>query len=430
VASIAQKIAGLFITPTPSERANHVTDTEERTKTLTPQQEMSMWWGQSFNYSSSGATVTPQTILSIPAFYRAVNIISGVLCSMPLEVYSENAGGGTTTDKRHPVARLLNFRPSSMYTPYTFIETMILHLHVHGNFYAIIRRTGITQDIVSLDIVANPSEVETTMTTRNEPRYLINKQSYKPESVLHIKGISWDGILGEDTKTVHKENFGLALSIRQYLSKFFGNGAHLSGVLESPTKLVQDVYDRLVKSWKVRYGKGGSEEGGTAILENGITYKPISLSPADSGTTDQRRGSIADIALITGVPRFMLEESDPTFNNGETLTKQFVNYTILPLCERITDEINYKLFPVQEQGVKMAKFNLSKLLSADTEQRAKRLDTLAKWGMITPNEGRAMEDINPSTDPEANKLHFPVNMLPADLVGAQNQNTNGAGTGN
>ena len=72
----------------------------------------------------------------------------------------------------------------------------------------------------------------------------------------------------------------------------------------------------------------------------------------------------------------------------------------------------------------MAKFNLTKLLSADTEQRAKYLDSLMKWGIITPNEARTMEEMNPSDDPEADKLHFPVNMLPADVVGAQNQNDN------
>ena len=107
----------------------------------------------------------------------------------------------------------------------------------------------------------------------------------------------------------------------------------------------------------------------------------------------------------------MLEESDPTFNNGETLTQLFVNYTILPLCQRIQDEMDYKLFSEEEQYTKRLSFNLTELLGADTEQRAKYLDTLMKWGIVTINEARAMERINPNDDPEANVHHIPVNMI-------------------
>ena len=414
MATTWQKVSQLFVEPA-SNAGSHVTDTNQRTQALTPKQEMEAWYGQSLNYSQSGARVTPSTILSIPAFYRAVEIIAGVLCSMPLEVFEEKEDGSIITDKRHDVAKLLNFRPSPLYTPYSFIETMILHFHIYGNFYAIIRKTPISQEITSLDIVADPTSVELTVNSRNEPRYRIKNDngeiSYNPDRILHIKNISFTGLVGEDTKELHKENFGLALAIRRYLSKFFGNGAHLTGILKSPVKLTQDIYDRLIKSWRARFGAGGSEEGGTAVLENGMEYQPISLSPNDSGTSDQRKSTVADISLITGVPRFMLEDSDPTFNNGETLTRQFVNYTILPMCERIQDEFNYKLFLPSEQNRKKARFNLSKLLSADTEQRSKYLDSLLKWGVITINEARKMEGMNPSSDEIANKHLVPVNMV-------------------
>lgn len=330
---------------------------------------------------------------------------------MPLEVYSKAADGSRKLYDAHPLVKLLNFRPSKNYTPYTFIETMILHLYTYGNFYAIIRKNNIDRKIASLDIVPDPTQVYPEINGRGDVMYRIGNQSYNPDRVLHIKGVSFDGIKGENQQELQKENFGLALSIRRYLAKFFGNGAHLSGVLKYAQSLTQPIYDRLIASWRSRFGAGGTEEGGTAILENGIEYQPISLSPEQSSVDTLRKASIADISLITGVPRFMLEESDPTFNNGETLTQLFVNYTILPLCQRIQDEMDYKLFSEEEQYTKRLSFNLTELLGADTEQRAKYLDTLMKWGIVTINEARAMERINPSDDPEANVHHIPVNMI-------------------
>lgn len=406
---MANAFTRLFIKDLPGNRASD-TEAEVRNAAQYSEKEKEFFLG-ALNYSSSGASVNPKSVLSIPAFYRAVQIISGVLSSMPIEVYSTNRDGSRTTFTDHPLVKLLNFRPSKNYTPYTFIETMILHLYAHGNFYAIIRRMQVDRSIASLDIVKDPRDVAVEENNRGEVVYKINGVSYNPDRILHIKGVTFDGLEGENQLSIQRENFGLALSIRRYLSKFFGNGAHLSGVLKAAQTLTQTVYDRLVASWKARYSAGGSDEGGTAILENGMEYQPISLSPEQASAEVLRKGSIADIALITGVPRFMLEESDPTFNNGETLTRQFVNYTILPLCQRIQDEIDYKLFSLDEQYIKRVEFNLTKLLSADTEQRSRYLDSLMKWGIVTINEARKMEGMNPSESPEANVHHIPVNMV-------------------
>lgn len=421
---MANAFTRLFIKDAPAHRVSDNPPTEERNATQA-QKEKDIWFG-SLNYSSSGAAVSPLSVLSVPAFYRAVQIISGVLSSMPVEVFSTSNDNSRTVFPAHPLVKLLNFRPHPAYTPYTFTETMILHLFAYGNFYAIIRRKNIDRSIISLDIVTDPNQVSAEINSRSELVYKIKQQSYSADRVLHIKGVTFDGILGEDAQILQRENFGLALAIRKYLAKFFGNGAHLSGVLTMPGALTQQIYERLVASWKARYGANGSDSGGTAILEHGTEYKPITLSPEQSSSEAMRRASIADIALITGVPRFMLEESDPTFNNGETLTRQFVNYTILPLCQRIQDEFDYKLFSTDEQYTLRAEYNLTKLLSADTEQRSKYLDSLMKWGIVTINEVRKMEGMNPSTDENANKHLIPVNMVSPD---SQN-NDDGDETGN
>ena len=153
---------------------------------------------------------------------------------------------------------------------------MILHLYTYGNFYAIIRKNNIDRKIASLDIVPDPTQVYPKST--GAAMLCIGWQPVvQPRpGFTYQRGKLWRHKRRKPAGTT-KENFGLALSIRRYLAKFFGNGAHLSGVLKYAQSLTQPIYDRLIASWRSRFGAGGTEEG-TAILENGIEYQPISLS--------------------------------------------------------------------------------------------------------------------------------------------------------
>ena len=146
-----------------------------------------------------------------------------------------------------------------------------------------------------------------------------------------------------------------------------------------------------------------------------MDYIQIGLSPGDAQFGETKKLSVADIALITGVPRFLLEESDPTFNNGETLTRLFFNYTIMPICENIEGEISRKLFKTSEMDRFSVRFDLNQLLRADTEQRGRYIDNLMKWGILNRNEVREMEGWNPIEDGSGDKFFVPLNMVdPSD----------------
>lgn len=358
--------------------------------------------------SKAGVLINTETILSIPAFWRAVKILSGVVASLPIEVLQSQEDGSENLLRSHPVSALLNVNPSPLYSRFKFFETLVLHLLAYGNFYAVIQyKVGVPK---SLTIVDKPGQVTAELNSRGDLYYNIDNKKYHSDRVIHVSNIAWNGIMGYDLTHLHADNFGLAIANRDYGNRFYANGAHLSGIIKHPGKLTNDAVTRIRRSWEARYS-GGDNAGKTAILEEGMDYQQIGLKPGDAQFGETKQITTADISLITGVPRFMLEESDPTFNNGETLTRLFTNFTILPLCESIESELNRKLFFSDEIGVVHVRFNLNQLLRADTEQRGRYIDNLMKWGIINRDEARKMEGWNPIEDGSGQAYYVPMNMM-------------------
>jgi HK97 family phage portal protein len=232
----------------------------------------------------------------------------------------------------------------------------------------------------------------------------------------------------ENFKTV----FGTALYNQDFLSNFYKNGAAVSGVVTVPQSLTDDAYKRLSSSWQSRYG-GAGNVGKTAILEQGATYNRTGLSPAEAGVGDAKKVTTADIARITGVPQFLLEDLDrATFNNIEHLGLLFVTYTILPLCQNIEAELSRKLLPEADQMNYEIRSDLHSLLRADTENRAKLIESMMKWGIINRDEARAIEGLNPIADGSGQAYYVPMNMIdptkptpePVQPEPAQNEDDN------
>lgn len=370
--------------------------------------------------SGSGVNVTEENILSITALWRAVTILAGVIASLPISVYRIT---DTSAEKqpRHPITRLLARNPSRLYTKFDFMQTLILHLSLVGNFYALIIRNG-GGTPTSLAIL-NPNSIKIETNARNEIIYVYQEtrqdgmqtrtmeKRYNSDRIIHVSGLSWLGLLGEDVMKLFNEVFGTAISSQDYLANFFANGAHLSGAVTVPQKLDAIAYNRMKASWNSAYA-GAKKAGGTAILEQGATYTKIGLSPSEAGSEIVKKITTASIANITGVPAFLLEDLDrATYHNIEQLNTAFGTYTVRPLCYNIQEEFSRKLLPDSQVDTHEVRIDVDSLLSADAASRAKRIDTLMKWGVINRDEARAMENMNPIADGSGQKYFVPLNMV-------------------
>jgi HK97 family phage portal protein len=361
--------------------------------------------------SAAGVAVDEYSIIGLPAFYRATQILGGVVASIPFDIIEKQDDGFVRIAKDHPNYKVISREPSELYTSHTFFKTMVLHYLSHGAFYASINRNSITTRINSFTIL-NPTKMEMSYNSRNELVFKNkeNNKTYRSDNIIYIPNLAWDGVKALLVPDVHRDNFGLALANRNYGANFYKNGAHLNGVLKHPGRLTNEAYDRLKGSFNRAFG-GSQNAGGTAILEEGMDFQKVGLNPADAAFNETKKATISDIARITGVPGVLLEDMDKaTFGNMEQLSQMFVNYTIMPLCETIESEFNRKIFFEAEKYTYCTRFNLDGLLRGDITARSSYYTTMRNVLAMSPNEIRIKENMNPYPGGDSYELPLASNI--------------------
>ena len=237
------------------------------------------------------------------------------------------------------------------------------------------------------------------------------------EDVLHIAGLGYDGIQGFSPLALARNAIGSALSSDKYAGRFYNNAATPSGVLEFPHALKDPQKFR--ERWEGSFA-GAVNAGKTPILEEGMTYKPISISPQDAQFLETRKFNIDEIARIFRVPPHMLAELEKSsFSNIEQQSLEFVKYTIAPWVARIEQCLKKSLLLKSEKARYFFAFNLEGLLRGDYESRMKGYSIGIQNGFMSPNDVRELENMNLIPDEQGgNQYLVNGNMLPLALAGS------------
>ena len=227
--------------------------------------------------------------------------------------------------------------------------------------------------------------------------------SIRAENILHICGLGFNGLIGYSPIAMSRNAIGLAMSCEDYGAKFFANGARPSGILKTPT-LIKDPA-KLRESWESMYG--GENAGRVAVLEQGVEYQAISLPNSDSQFLETRRFQIEEVARIFRVPLHLLNDlSHATFSNIEHQSLNFVVHTLTPWLVRWEQEINKSLLSDSERGKYFVKFNVDGLLRGDYASRVAGYCQLIQNGVMSINEVRHLEELNPIPADNGGDLHI------------------------
>ena len=184
---------------------------------------------------------------------------------------------------------------------------------------------------------------EYTLTNDDAPTMKGSTVRLSPSDVLHIPGLGFDGLVGYSPIAMAKNAIGLAIATEEYGSKFFANGAAPSGVLEHPGTLKDPA--KIRESWQQTFG-GSSNAHKVAVLEEGMKYTPISISPEQAQFLETRKFQIDEIARIFRVPPHMVGDLErSTFSNIEQQSLEFVKYTLDPCREQLKCHFQQKVIP-------------------------------------------------------------------------------------
>ena len=348
--------------------------------------------------SASGKAVNERSAMQITAVYSCVRILSEAVASLPLHLY-KYTDTGTAKATEHLLYFLLHDEPNPEMTSFVFRETLMTHLLLWGNAYAQIIRNGKGEVLALYPLMPDRMNVDRDEYGNIVYEYMVSQEDapinkgstvkLSPQEVLHIPGLGFDGLIGYSPIAMAKNAIGLAIATEEYGSKFFANGATPSGILEFPGTVKEP--ERVRESWNK--GFGGTNTHKVAILEEGVKYSPISISPNEAQFLETRKFQIDEIARIFRVPPHMIGDLEKSsFSNIEQQSLEFVKYTLDPWVSRWEQSIKRTLLSPDEKMSYFAKFNVDGLLRGDYQSRMSGYAIGINNGFMCPNDVRSLEN--------------------------------------
>ena len=367
------------------------------------------------NQSKSGVAVNDESALTLAAVYACNRVLSESIASLPVGLYKTEPDGDVTKADRRPEHRLVGIAPSDLYTSYTFRSTLQFHLGLRGDCFARIMRDGrggarelriihpdycrpfLHQSKLYYEVTPNPAYGESG-----------KREVLHQYEVLHIAALSLDGITGRSPISVLRDTIGIGLGNRDYVANIQKNGGRLRGYLRHPNKLSPEQVSGVRTNFKEPI-----QRGEFPILENGLEFSTVSLSPADAEFIKTHGITRLDIASAYRVPPHMIGDLErATFSNIEHQALEFVKHTLLPWIKNWEQELNRKLLPLDLQDNHFFRFNVEGMLRGDIKARMEAYTKAIQWGILNRDEVRDLENRNRIPDQLGQVFLTPLNMAP------------------
>jgi len=361
---------------------------------------------EAMSQSSSTASVTPETAMRCASVYACVRVLAESVASCPLILY-QRYGEQRERAVTHRLYPLLHDAPNENMTAFEFIEGIMISLNLRGNAYAYIHRVG--GEIHEL-LPLHPDNVTPQKSPLGVVTYIVrdaggSPTTYNAEQVLHIRAMSSDGLIGLSPISQQRETIRLAMNAQDHGSKMMENGAKPAGVITVQGKLSDVARARLRDSWQS--GFTAENRYRTALLEEGMTWAPMTMTAEDAQYLETRKFQRTEICSIFRVPPHKIGDLErATFSNIEHQSLEFTTDSLLSWFRRIEQAVMRTL--LRGEGDYYAEFMADIFLRGDTLSRMQSYAVAVTNGIMNRDEVRARENLNPY--PGGSKFLIPANM--------------------
>lgn len=362
-------------------------------------------------------------------YFKGLATIVGDVAQTPINLYYRDAKKGKQKVTDHPLANLFKRNVNKFMTVYSFFETMQFHALHYGNGVAQIVKNR-NNEVIGLSVIM-PWSLAYAI-ENNELTYQVDlgdgkKLVLNPEDVIHIRGFTFDGIVGIPMYKVASLSIKLGLSSEQFSSAFFENAATPSGILKVPYTLEnEESIRRLKMQWRTEY-QGTKNAANVAVLEEGADFKPISQSFQESQMIESRQFQKLEMANWFNIPNSKLGDKG-TYASTEESNRDYLATCLNRWFVKWEQELNYKLLPDTDDY--FFEFNRNSFLRTTLIDRYNAYMRAIMYGIMSPNEVRQLENL--PEYPSGDKYYAPVNIWPTDEerpVTKQRQMNEGYSTG-
>jgi HK97 family phage portal protein len=369
-------------------------------------------WGN--QWPVFGPRFLPENLAVVCACVQA---IAGGIASLPASVYQRLPDGKRVERPDHPVARLIR-APNELQSWADFVEWLLASALLQGNAVAVVDHDqrgapvalypvpwwacqpilvpAAPAEAMGSPVIPNSKLVfDVTMTMVPWPmpvRPTGFPVRYFADEVLFLRDRSDDGILGRSRLSRCPEALAAGLGAQGFSTGVWHNGAMVGGVVQHPGKLSKEATDNIAQSWRdVHTGPGNA--GKLLVLEEGMQYEKIGVSPEDAELLQSRQFSVVELARVYGVPPPIIGDfSSATFASASQASQWFGSLTLLPWINKLEREFSRVVFndPDFTLGI-----DLGGLLRGDYAQRMQTNIAAVRSGIMSADEARIDIGLNP-----------------------------------
>ena len=247
--------------------------------------------------TSSGINISETVVLGIPAVYACIRVLAESIASLPLITYERLPNGDKQRAAGFSLYSLLHDQPNPLMTSLELRELLMGHLCLRGNTFCLIERDS--GEVVALWPL-HPDKVKVEVDGRQLIYVYQNdgqEKKYRMDDILHIRGLSSDGIMGYSPLALLRDSFGHAKAISDYSANYFKNDASPGGILSTPNALNATAAANLREAWEKGY-RGAGNKHKVAVLDNDLKWQSVGISPQDSQLIESQKFSVVEIARV------------------------------------------------------------------------------------------------------------------------------------
>ncbi len=356
-----------------------------------------------FIRAAGNVPISVQQALKNSAVFRSVDLISGVMGSLPLYTMRKVDGGGLEHATDHPLYSVLLYRPNSWQTPRQFKQLMQFWLLVHGRAFAL--KVKIGGRIVALNPI-HPDRVQVEQNSDFSLVYRVSRlngvtSDLTADEILHLRDLSDDGFTGISRVSKAADSINLAVQSKRAAERAYKNGMQAGGALTHPGKLSPEAYERLKASMEAR--SGVEKAGKWMVLEEGVTAAAFENTLVDSQNVEMSAALVEDIGRTFGVPRPLLGVDETSWGSGiEQLAILFVRFSLNNWFSCWEDALNVGCLSRAEWGVVYTDFDERELLRGTIKEQFEAFAKASGAGGHKPwmeaNEIRDLSGLPPHPD--------------------------------
>ena len=358
-------------------------------------------WGDFFfsspgSRTATGMRVTADGAMQLSAVYTCVRVLTESFAVLPFKLYRPRMNGkGRQLVTNHWAYTLFTRTPNRFQNAFIWRELLQGHLVLRGNSFCEIVDDG--RGGVAELLPRHPDRIKVELLDNGSWRYRLTdldgtQRTVRRDQMWHIRGLSSDGICGYNPIELARETISAGLAAQDYGNRFFANDAKPSGGwIEYPGRIA-DKSARLALGEQIKDAISGQNRHKILTLDQGMKYHEVGLSNKDSQFLESRGYTRTEIAGLFRVPPHMVADlSRATFSNIEQQSIDFWQNTMLPWTERWESAVEDL---IGEPDLEV-EFDFRNLMRGDAASRGVYLHNLVLDGVITRNEARGWEGLDP-----------------------------------